>query len=100
MNIAIEKLNQAVESCNLLNFEDNSVYTGLSGIAFAYLRIYENTANSIYLDKSEYLINISLKNLSRDRVSFLCGDAGPLTIAAYISHLKKNFDECKKLIER
>ena len=97
MNSSIQKLNHSVDT---LDFEDNSVYTGLSGIALTYLKLYEITGNKVYIDRAESLIKISLDNLSRERISFLCGDAGPLAIAAYISHLKGDFSACKTFVER
>jgi lantibiotic modifying enzyme len=91
-------LNQSIET---LDFEDNSVYTGLSGIALTYLKLYEVTeGNKEYLERADSLIKASLDNLSRDKISFLCGDAGPLAIVAYISHLKGDFNGCKKYVER
>jgi hypothetical protein len=98
LNTSIQELNHSIET---LDFEDNSVYTGSSGIALTYLKFYEVAGeNKEYLERAEYLIKASLDNLSRDRISFLCGDAGPLAIAAYISHLKGDFNGCKKYVER
>ncbi|XP_049867292.1 lanC-like protein 2 [Pectinophora gossypiella] len=66
-------------------FYDGSVYTGSAGLALYYLMSPEKKE-----DPSENLLNalsyLNLDQLKGRRISFLCGDAGPLAIAAVISH--------------
>jgi len=70
---------------------DSSVYTGTTGVAFLLLRlmdtIYKEGELNEQLTKAINLVLESSKKAIRGkRISFLCGDAGPLALAAIIAH--------------
>ncbi|XP_030766616.1 glutathione S-transferase LANCL1-like [Sitophilus oryzae] len=78
------------------NSTDYSVYTGTAGVGMLLLRKAPNDKKNLRNIRKNYLQLDHLKNRS---VSFLCGDAGPLALAAVISHKledNKIFDFCIK----
>lgn len=66
---------------------DFSVYTGISGIALLYLHLYKTgplkNDNQQLLEAVKH-IKRPLRHLKKHRVTFLCGDAGPLAIGAVL----------------
>jgi lantibiotic modifying enzyme len=78
---------------------DGSVYTGHAGIALLYMRLaalFPEQKNQ-YMSKAKSLIDLALKQLDGRVITFLCGDAGPLAIAAVIYHNagdQKNANSC------
>ncbi|RZB66625.1 lanC-like protein 2 [Asbolus verrucosus] len=70
-----------------LDYNDYSVYTGTAGIAL--LKLKKDSENPQNLEEVRQLL--SLERLKKKRLSFLCGDAGPLAIGAVIDYkLGKN----------
>lgn len=66
-------------------FYDGTVYTGSAGLALFYLM------SSLKHDSNHEMLQAALEYIDLDklkgrRISFLCGDAGPLAIAAVISY--------------
>ncbi|CAF3990803.1 unnamed protein product [Rotaria sordida] len=84
---------------NQTNPSDGSVYTGSAGIALLYMRLAQllpDQSNN-YMSKAKTLIDSALKLLNGQVISFLCGDPGPLAIAAVIyckSGDQKASDQC------
>ena len=54
----------------------------IAGIALLYLDLYLSGNNPSYLQKALDTVQPSLSRLAGKRVSFACGDAGPLAVAA------------------
>lgn len=79
-----------------LDFSDNSVYTGTSGIAL--LKLLKDPNGEQNLKEIKHLLN--LRKLKYKRYSFLCGDAGPLAIGAVVCHRLKEKQEAQKWIEK
>ncbi|KPI91458.1 LanC-like protein 2 [Papilio xuthus] len=71
-------------------FNNGTVYTGSAGLALFYLRrhLKNPRTDDNYLKLA--LQYIDLRNLKGRRISFLCGDAGPLAIATVISYRMGN----------
>ncbi|CAH0720806.1 unnamed protein product, partial [Brenthis ino] len=67
-------------------FYDETIYTGSTGLALFYLinSFHGNEACHDTLQMALAYIDIS--NLKNRRISFICGDAGPLAIATVISY--------------
>ncbi|XP_053625832.1 lanC-like protein 2 isoform X3 [Plodia interpunctella] len=68
-------------------FYDGTIYTGSAGMALYYLSccsLGKNDSNVELLKKA--LNYIDINNLKRHRISFMCGDAGPLALATVISY--------------
>uniref|UniRef100_A0A2P2HZJ1 LanC-like protein 1 n=1 Tax=Hirondellea gigas TaxID=1518452 RepID=A0A2P2HZJ1_9CRUS len=79
---------QAVIEQNTKQWRSNSdvsVYTGVAGQAVMLLQRYYTLDDNSALQKAEELVAICLQSVGRSsktRVTYLCGDAGPLTCAA------------------
>ncbi|KAB7506026.1 LanC-like protein 1 [Armadillidium nasatum] len=67
-----------------IDWKDTSVYTGTSGYTLLYLHLAECFNDERYLQKAYSLAEKSLKCLKGRRISFLCGDSGPLALGAVI----------------
>lgn len=70
------------------------------GIALLYLQLYRVTKNQSHLQRSLDYVKRILRNLSGRRVTFLCGDAGPLAVGAVVYHVLKNESESKECVAR
>ncbi|XP_052808197.1 lanC-like protein 2 isoform X2 [Mya arenaria] len=66
--------------------DDNySVYTGIGGIALLHLRLYSyKNSDRGQLECALDCLKPALKRLKGRRISFLCGDAGPLALGAVV----------------
>lgn len=67
---------------------DDSVYTGTAGISLLYLKLASADAarKDEFLNTAVGYVEKYLPTLRGKRISFLCGDAGPLAIAAILYH--------------
>ncbi|XP_023494838.1 lanC-like protein 2 isoform X6 [Equus asinus] len=79
---------------------DCSAYTGWTGIALLYLQLYRVTCDQTYLLRSLDYIKRTLRNLNGRRVTFLCGDAGPLAVGAVVYHKLKSDSESQECITK
>ncbi|XP_030031348.2 lanC-like protein 2 [Manduca sexta] len=66
-------------------FHDGTVYTGSAGLALFYFISSLKNGNS-YDTLQNAVEYINIENLRGKRISFLCGDAGPLALATVISY--------------
>ncbi|XP_022617270.1 lanC-like protein 1 [Seriola lalandi dorsalis] len=77
---------------------DCTSYTGWAGIALLYLHLYNVFKEGCFLQRALEYVSRSLKCLTRRHdVTFLCGDAGPLAVAAVVYHrlqIGQEADEC------
>uniref|UniRef100_A0A8C5VT83 LanC-like protein 2 n=1 Tax=Microcebus murinus TaxID=30608 RepID=A0A8C5VT83_MICMU len=73
-------LQQMEEGLKTADPHDCSAYTGWTGIALLYLQLYRVTCDQTYLLQSLDYVKRTLRNLNGRRVTFLCGDAGPLAL--------------------
>lgn len=86
VNFKNEKLLHLTSKLKKELFRDGTVYTGSAGLALTYL-IFSLNKNDICYDTLQEALNfVDINNLKGRRISFLCGDAGPLAIAAVISY--------------
>lgn len=60
------------------------------GIALLYLQLYRVTQEASHLQRALDYVKRTLRNLNGRRVTFLCGDAGPLAVGAVVHHHLKN----------
>lgn len=72
----------------------------IPGIALLYLQLYRVTGDQTYLLRSLDYVKRTLRNLSGRRVTFLCGDAGPLAVGAVIYHKLKSECESQECITK
>ncbi|XP_036401485.1 glutathione S-transferase LANCL1 [Megalops cyprinoides] len=76
---------------------DCSGYTGWAGIALLYLHLSNVFGEPSFLQRALDYVSRSLQCLTRRWVTFLCGDAGPLAVAAVVYHRlqrRQEADEC------
>lgn len=91
-------LQQMEEGLKTADPHDCSAYTGYTGIALLYLRLYDNTGDQVYLQRCLDYAKRILRNLNGRRVTFLCGDAGPLAVGAVVHHKLQNEKESNDCI--
>ncbi|XP_061841273.1 glutathione S-transferase LANCL1 isoform X2 [Nerophis lumbriciformis] len=75
-------------------------YTGWAGIALLYLHLHRVFKQETFLQKAVEHVSRSLKCLTRRDVTFLCGDAGPLAVAAVVYHRLQRAGEADECITR
>lgn len=93
-------LQQMEEGLKTADPHDCSAYTGWTGIALLYLQLYRVTGDQTYLLRSLDYVKRTLRNLSGRRVTFLCGDAGPLAVGAVVYHKLKSECESQECITK
>ncbi|XP_078259901.1 glutathione S-transferase LANCL1 [Rhinoraja longicauda] len=79
---------------------DCSTYNGIAGIALLYLHLHNVYGDQNYLQKAVQYINQSMKCLTGRVVTFLCGDAGPLAVAAVVYHKLQQIQESDNYINQ
>ncbi|KAG8572618.1 hypothetical protein GDO81_012106 [Engystomops pustulosus] len=93
-------LQQTEEGLKTADPHDCSTYTGYTGIALLYLQLYRVTKDQAHLQRSLDYAKRILRNLNGRRFTFLCGDAGPLAVAAVVHHKLQNEVESKDCITK
>ncbi|NXG44592.1 LANC2 protein, partial [Psilopogon haemacephalus] len=71
-----------------------------AGIALLYLQLHRVTKSQSHLQRSLDYVKRVLRNLNGRRVTFLCGDAGPLAVGAVVYHKLKCDSESKECVAR
>uniref|UniRef100_A0A8C8DZJ0 Glutathione S-transferase LANCL1 n=1 Tax=Oryzias sinensis TaxID=183150 RepID=A0A8C8DZJ0_9TELE len=80
---------------------DATVYTGWAGIALLYLHLHDVFKEESFLHKALDYVSRSLRCLTRRHdVTFLCGDAGPLAVAAVVYSRMQRAQEASDCISR
>ncbi|XP_060049955.1 glutathione S-transferase LANCL1 isoform X2 [Erinaceus europaeus] len=95
-----ELLQQMERGLKSADRRDGTVYTGWSGIALLYLHLYDLFGDPAYLQMAHGYIKQSLSCLSKRSITFLCGDAGPLAVAAVLYHKMNNEKQAEDCIAR
>ncbi|CAL4085812.1 unnamed protein product [Meganyctiphanes norvegica] len=97
---SVEKQLNALEEAlkNNLDWNDISVYTGASGYIALYLNLAKHLKQDVYIQKALPIVQKALSHLKGRRFSFVCGDAGPLTLAAIIFNKLGRQEEADKCI--
>uniref|UniRef100_A0A671RE20 LanC-like protein 2 n=1 Tax=Sinocyclocheilus anshuiensis TaxID=1608454 RepID=A0A671RE20_9TELE len=93
-------LQQMEEGLKTADPHDFSTYTGWTGIALLYLQLYRGTQEASHLQRALDYVKRALRNLNGRRVSFLCGDAGPLAVGAVVHHHLKNQTESQECLTK
>ncbi|XP_035267094.1 glutathione S-transferase LANCL1 [Anguilla rostrata] len=79
---------------------DCSGYTGWTGIALLYLHLADVFGESSFLQRALDYVSRALQCLTRRWVTFLCGDAGPLAVAAVVYHRLQRTQEAEDCLRR
>ncbi|KAK1885569.1 LanC-like protein 2 [Dissostichus eleginoides] len=86
-------LQQMEEGLKTADPHDFSTYTGWTGIALLYLQLHRCSQESSHLQRALDYVKRTLRILNGRKVSFLCGDAGPLAVGAVVHHKLSNTEE-------
>lgn len=70
------------------------------GIALLYLQLHRVSSETCHLQRSLDYVKRTLRNLNGRRVTFLCGDAGPLAVGAVVHHRLNNQVDSKECIAK
>uniref|UniRef100_A0A8C5UBJ2 Glutathione S-transferase LANCL1 n=1 Tax=Malurus cyaneus samueli TaxID=2593467 RepID=A0A8C5UBJ2_9PASS len=95
-----ELLQQMERGLKSADPHDCTAYTGWAGIALLYLHLYDVYGDPAYLQVAHEYVKKSLSCLTRRSITFLCGDAGPLAVAAVIYHKLQNQKQAADCITR
>ncbi|XP_016359360.1 lanC-like protein 1 [Sinocyclocheilus anshuiensis] len=79
---------------------DCTGYTGWAGIALLYLHLHSIFGDFSFLQKALDYVSHSLRSLTQRWVTFLCGDAGPLAVAAVVYHRLQKPHEAEECVNR
>ncbi|POI19827.1 hypothetical protein CIB84_016427, partial [Bambusicola thoracicus] len=71
-----------------------------AGIAVLYLHLHDVYGDPAYLHAAHEYVKKSLSCLTRRSITFLCGDAGPLAVAAVVYHKLQNHKQSEDCITR
>lgn len=81
--------------------KDCTSYTGWAGIAVLYLHLHSTFGEPSFLHRALEHVSRSLKCLTRRHdVTFLCGDAGPLAVAAVVFYRMQRVQESDDCLNR
>ncbi|NXY17334.1 LANC1 protein, partial [Atrichornis clamosus] len=95
-----ELLQQMERGLKSADPHDCTAYTGWAGIALLYLHLYDVYGDPAYLQVAHEYVKKSLSCLTRRSITFLCGDAGPLAVAAVVYHKLQNHKQAEDCITR
>ncbi|XP_064518032.1 glutathione S-transferase LANCL1 isoform X2 [Pseudopipra pipra] len=95
-----ELLQQMERGLKSADPHDCTAYTGWAGIALLYLHLYDVYGDPAYLQVAHEYVKKSLSCLTRRSITFLCGDAGPLAVAAVVYHKLHNQKQAEDCITR
>lgn len=93
-------LQQMEEGLKTADPHDFSAYTGWIGIALLYLQLHRVSGEASDLQRALDYVKRSMRILNGRRVTFLCGDAGPLAVGAVVHHKLGNSAESKECLGR
>lgn len=72
-----------------------------TGIALLYLHLHDVFQEPSFLQRAQMHVEHSLKCLTRRHdVTFMCGDAGPLAVAAVVYHRLQRVQETDECVNR
>lgn len=75
----------------------SSLYTG---IALLYLQLHRVSSEASHLQRALDYVKRTLRNLNGRRVTFLCGDAGPLAVGAVVHHRLNNTADSQECLTK
>ncbi|XP_076827463.1 lanC-like protein 2 [Brachyhypopomus gauderio] len=93
-------LQQMEEGLKTADPHDFSTYTGWTGISLLYLQLHRLSQDGSHLQRALDYVKRTLRNLNARRVTFLCGDAGPLAVAAVVHHRLQNQADSNECITK
>ena len=77
-----------------------SVFILTTGIALLYLQLHRVSGEASHLQRALDYVKRSLRNLNGRKVTFLCGDAGPLAVGAVVYQRLNHTEDSKQCITK
>ncbi|KAM8823866.1 lanC-like protein 2 [Spinachia spinachia] len=93
-------LQQMEEGLKTADPHDFSTYTGWTGISLLYLQLHRVTQEAPDLQRALDYVKRTMRILNGRKVTFLCGDAGPLAVAAVVHHKLNNTADSQDCLSR
>ncbi|CAI5674029.1 unnamed protein product [Oreochromis niloticus] len=93
-------LQQMEEGLKTADPHDFSTYTGWTGIALLYLQLHRVSNEASHLHRALDYVKRTMRILNGRKVTFLCGDAGPLAVGAVVHHKLNNTTDSKECLSR
>ncbi|XP_035981331.1 lanC-like protein 2 isoform X2 [Fundulus heteroclitus] len=93
-------LQQMEEGLKTADPHDFTTYTGWTGIALLYLHLHRVSCEASHLQRALDYVKRAMRILNGRKVTFLCGDAGPLAVGAVVHHKLSNSAESKDCVSR
>ncbi|XP_037135829.1 lanC-like protein 2 [Syngnathus acus] len=93
-------LQQMEEGLRTADPHDFSTYTGWTGIALLYVQLYRGSNDVAHLQRALDYVKRSMRILNGRKVTFLCGDAGPLAVGAVVHHKLGNTADSSDCLSR
>lgn len=78
----------------------NFVLSFTTGIALLYLQLHRVSQEAFHLQRALDYVKRAMRILNGRKVTFLCGDAGPLAVAAVVHHKLNNTADSKDCLSR
>uniref|UniRef100_UPI0037E8C5BB lanC-like protein 2 n=1 Tax=Semicossyphus pulcher TaxID=241346 RepID=UPI0037E8C5BB len=91
---------QMEEGLKTADPHDFSTYTGWTGIALLYLQLHRVSQEAPHLQRALDYVKRTMRILNGRKVTFLCGDAGPLAVGAVVHHKLNNTADSKDCLSR
>ncbi|XP_060920878.1 lanC-like protein 2 [Labrus mixtus] len=91
---------QMEEGLKTADPHDFSTYTGWTGIALLYLQLHRESHEASHLQRALDYVKRAMRILNGRKVTFLCGDAGPLAVGAVVHHKLNNSADSKDCLAR
>ncbi|CAN9506193.1 unnamed protein product [Ophioblennius macclurei] len=93
-------LQQMEEGLKTADPHDFSTYTGWTGIALLYLQLHRVSQEASHLQRALDYVKRAMRVLNGRKVTFLCGDAGPLAVGAVVYHRMNNGADSQDCLSR
>uniref|UniRef100_A0A3B4US37 LanC lantibiotic synthetase component C-like 2 (bacterial) n=1 Tax=Seriola dumerili TaxID=41447 RepID=A0A3B4US37_SERDU len=91
---------QMEEGLKTADPHDFSTYTGWTGIALLYLQLHRVSDEASHLQRALDYVKRAMRILNGRKVTFLCGDAGPLAVGAVVHHKLNNTADSQDCLSR
>ncbi|XP_051796781.1 lanC-like protein 2 isoform X2 [Acanthochromis polyacanthus] len=93
-------LQQMEEGLKTADPHDFSTYTGWTGIALLYLQLHRVSHEASHLQRALDYVKRAMRILNGRKVTFLCGDAGPLAVGAVVHYKLNNTADSNDCLSR
>lgn len=86
--------------CQIQSMTDPQCLIFTIGIALLYLQLHRVSQEASHLQRALDYVKRTMRILNGRKVTFLCGDAGPLAVGAVVHHKLNNTADSKDCLSR